>query len=289
MKIKIPAMILMLALVHCGGKDPFYMKQQPILFGENIISTEKYEFSCCLSANNKVIIFSTNGWDSTDILNQDLYYSEFHSGQWQKPQPMPFNTKWNEFDPELDEKNQILYFCSNRPGGMGGDDIWSVRWDIDQRSEPVNLGTSINSKGDEWGPSISKNGKFLFFSSDGFKGFGQHDIFFSEWQDGAWCYPVNLGGAINSTRNDFDPCIVGNPDKIIFASDREGGIGKVDIWQTRHKKNAWTDPSNLGPRVNSPDWDYAPFLTRNGKMFFFTGIGRVPERPWGDIWMIEKK
>lgn len=288
MKNKIPVIILTIAL-GCGSNDPFYMKQTPVLIGENIISTEKYEFSCCLTANNKVIIFSTNGWDSTDILNQDLYYAEFQSGQWQKPEPLFFNTRANEFDPDLDEKNQILYFCSNRPGGMGGDDIWMVRMIKGQKNEPVNLGFNVNTNGDEWGPSISKNGKYLLFSSNGHKGFGQHDIFISEWQNGNWCYPVNLGGAINTTRNDFDPCIVGNLDKILFASDREGSLGKVDVWQSRFKKNTWNDPVNLGPMVNGADWDYAPFLTLNGKMLFFTSIGKVPERTWGDIWVIRKK
>ena len=145
------------------------------------------------------------------------------------------NTSYWESQPSISPDGKQLYFSSDRPGGYGGTDIWvSTRKEEGTWGAPRNLGPDINTKGDEITPSISFDGRTLFFASDGMpdKGpsAGGFDIYVTRWQGNRWSKPLNLGYPINSAGNDAYIASTLTGDTLYFASDREGGYGGYDLY-----------------------------------------------------------
>jgi outer membrane protein OmpA-like peptidoglycan-associated protein len=159
----------------------------------------------------------------------DLYISRFRNGQWIEPQPININTPafW-ESTPALSPDGRTLYFSSNRKGGAGGLDIYSAQMDSRGRFGRVkNLGSEINTAGNEMFPYVAENGK-MYFSSDGHTGYGQLDLFVLNRVNGKTAIE-NLGQPVNSTGDDFGIFLF-RPDRGFFTSNREGGKGDDDIY-----------------------------------------------------------
>ncbi len=165
----------------------------------------------------------------------DIYFSRREGNDWTEPVNIgpPVNSRKWESQPSIAPDGRTLYFSSSRDGGEGKKDIWySV---INERgfwSQPVNLGTNVNTSGSEESPFIHPDGKTLYFASTGHPGMGMSDIFVSRKQeDGSWSKAMNLGYPIN-TANDENSLIVGaSGEKAYFASDREGGYGNLDLYE----------------------------------------------------------
>lgn len=117
---------------------------------------------------------------------------------------------------------EVLFFVSNMPGGIGGLDIYYANYKSDDAfSDPVNLGPSINTVGDEISP-FYKDGK-LYFSSDGYPGLGGYDIFSSTWNGTGWSAPANMGKGFNSSVDDMYFTIDKDGYNGLFVSNRPGG------------------------------------------------------------------
>ncbi|MGB4230367.1 MAG: tetratricopeptide repeat protein, partial [Bacteroidales bacterium] len=130
----------------------------------------------------------------------DIYVSYLKGRNWTIPEalPSPINTKYHESSASLGPDGRTLYFVSDRPGGIGGRDIWFSRKDNSGYwSSPINL-FDINTPYDEEGVFIHPDGRTLYFSSKGHNSMGGYDIFRSVYQDGKWSKPVNLGYPINT-------------------------------------------------------------------------------------------
>ena len=134
-----------------------------------------------------------------DIYSVDLRGISFD------PQKLNINTKYIETSPCLSPDGNTLYFASNRPGGLGGKDIWaSERLSNGNWSEPVNLGSKINSKEDEESPFLMADGATLYFSSKGHNSYGGYDVFTTTQNDeGLWSAPENLESPVNTTSDDY--------------------------------------------------------------------------------------
>ncbi len=159
----------------------------------------------------------------------DLYISRFRNGQWTEPTPININTpKFWESTPALSPDGRTLYFSSNRTGGQGGLDIYSAQMDSRGRFGRVkNLGSEINTGGNEMFPYVAENGK-MYFSSDGHSGYGQLDLFVLNRVNGKTAIE-NLGEPVNSTGDDFGMFLF-RVDRGFFTSNREGGKGDDDIY-----------------------------------------------------------
>jgi len=132
--------------------------------------------------------------------------------------------------PSLSADNENIYFISDMDGGFGGTDIY-LCYRLDSLwSSPVNLGSAINTPGDEMFPYIHPDGT-LYFSSNGHPGIGGFDLFYSNRLNGSWIKPINCNAPINSAADDIT--IIVEPDKNAgyFSSSREGGAGKEDIYR----------------------------------------------------------
>jgi len=143
---------------------------------------------------------------------------------WNKAEPVSFCRKESNYmHPAVSPDGQLLFFVSDKAGGLGGTDIYVSRKEKKRWSKPVNLGAKINTDGHEGFPFMHQNGK-LYFCSKGHLGLGGFDIFVTELDENEeWTTPINLGGPINSPSDDISIFINENEEQGIFTSSREGG------------------------------------------------------------------
>ena len=204
------------------------------------------------------------------------------------------NSSSSEWPPSISADGLSLYFCSNRPGGYGGRDLWVTTRPTkdDEWDAPLNLGPTVNSSAKEAFASISADGLSLFFESTRTGGYGGHDLWVTTRAtiNDDWSAPVNLGPTVNSSSNDATPNISTDGLSLFFESDRSGGYGGFDIWITTRETTGadWSAPTNLGSTVNLWSWDGGPITSADGlALFFFSNqIGGYGSN---DIWVTTRK
>lgn len=163
----------------------------------------------------------------------DIYMSERVNNTWEKPVALNLNINTLNWETSacMSADGRKLYFSSNRPGGYGELDIWmSTRDGKGDWGKPVNLGPNINTPGNEDSPFIHHDGVTLYFGSDAHPGLGSVDIFRSDFKEGMWQKPVNMGYPVNSADYDNYFVISKNKKDGYFASVREDGLGETDIY-----------------------------------------------------------
>lgn len=170
-----------------------------------------------------------------DILDKTLkiYASKWNGKNWSPAVELQFNSdSYSNGHPSLTKDGAFLYFVSDRPGGVGGTDIYVSQRLGETWSEPINLGPGVNTEGNEMFPFISADGA-LFYSSDGHAGLGGMDIFVSLARNGVWQKPENLGAPVNSTSDDFGLLYDKGLDQGFFVSSRSGR-GNDDLFFYNH-------------------------------------------------------
>ena len=199
------------------------------------INTPMNEGAPSISADGQMVVFA--GCDRPGGLGScDLYISKkIGPDKWSRPQNMgpKVNSRYWDTQPSFSSDGKTLYFVSKRPGGIGRNnaDIWMTSLVNGDWTEPVNLGPTINTPGNEESPFIHPDTKTLYFTSDGRVGMGQSDIYLSRKDDnGNWTEPKDLGYPINTAGNENSLMVSGNGELAYFASDKEGGYGGLDIY-----------------------------------------------------------
>jgi outer membrane protein OmpA-like peptidoglycan-associated protein len=156
-------------------------------------------------------------------------------GAWTAPQELEgINTPYIENSATITSDGKTIYFTSNRPGGMGGTDIYKCIKDAKGRwVNPQNLGNLINTELEEDAVFISANGKHLYFSSNGHAGMGDLDIYRSNFNEEKqrWEKPINMGYPINSVENDIYFVLTGDEGIAYFSSVRDESLGEEDIYK----------------------------------------------------------
>lgn len=202
----------------------------------------------------------------------DIWFSRLEGGNWSEPRNAgpPLNTQAWEGQPSLSAFGDVLYFSSSRTGGQGKQDIWSIPflgWRPDGLplwGEPVNLGDSINTPGDEISPFIHSDGRNLFFSSDHRPGMGGYDLFRSvRKMDGTWSEAKNLGYPINTKGHEQGLIIGRTGKKAYMASSREEGKG-MDLYSFILDESLRPDPVTYiyGKIANGETLEPVPALVR---------------------------
>ena len=118
-------------------------------------------------------------------------------------------------------------------------------------------------------PSLSADGNTLYFASNKPGGYGGSDIYYCELVNGEWAEPVNLGEEINTSASESYP-FIHSSGRLYFSSDREGGIGQLDIYSTQKVNGKWEKPTLLPEPINSPADDFAFTIEPNRQIGYFT-------------------
>lgn len=151
--------------------------------------------------NNSIANSLKNISDSSNKLG--IYSAEFSDGKWKNIKPFRYNNPlYSLCTPSLAPDGGRIYFASDMPGGSGGMDLYYCNWRENDWDKPVNMGPVINTGTNESFPFACKYRK-VYFASDGHKGFGKKDLFYSQEINGEWSTPVHLDSAINSSADDF--------------------------------------------------------------------------------------
>ena len=171
----------------------------------------------------------------------DIYKVQRSPWGWSKPKNLGQNINSDFWDsaPSIAPDGNSIYFASNRPEGYGGIDIYvSFKNEKGYWEEAINLGPSINTKGDDQTPFIHADNQSLYFSSNGRAGFGGSDIYVSRKKiDGNWTTPVNLGYPINTYDNEGTIAVASNGATAYIASDRADSRGELDIYKITLAEN----------------------------------------------------
>jgi len=198
------------------------------------INTLKYnEGAQTISPDGKYLFFT--GCNRPDGFGRcDIYVSHREGNDWGEPYNLgkPVNSEYWESQPAISPDGRTLYFISNRPGGSGGYDIWKSTITDDAKWGPaINLGPDINTMYDENTPFIHADGRTLYFSSDGWPGFGHKDIYYSRMNEsGKFQKPVNIGYPINSFEDENGLIVSADGNLGMFSSNLAKGFGIQDIY-----------------------------------------------------------
>ncbi|MHC4072080.1 MAG: hypothetical protein ACYTGS_08630, partial [Planctomycetota bacterium] len=177
-----------------------------------------------------------------------------------------------------------LYFASDRPGGLGGFDIWvAKRETVDAPwGEPANLGPNVNSSAREIAPAVSPDGLELYFT---FYRDPNIRVCSRPSKDAPWSSPEILGPPVGLHQDQY-PEVSADGLSLYFESTRPGGYGSFDIWVSTRATtfDPWSEPINLGPNVNSGSGDGDPSISSDGLTLFF-GSNRPGGSGTWDLWV----
>lgn len=193
------------------------------------VNTSDHEASLSVSPDGN-IVFIYKGKKGEG----DIYFSKFHNDEWSYPEKLgsDINTKYWETHATISADGRTLYFVSDRPGGLGGRDVYRcTKLPTGEWSKAQNIGAGINTKYDEDGVFLHPNGKDLYFSSKGHKSMGGYDVFVASLnEDGTWTVPQNMGYPINTADDDLFFVTSADGKRAYYSSDHEGGFGEKDVY-----------------------------------------------------------
>ena len=196
------------------------------------VNTPTHDAVVNLTADgNELVIYRTN----ENLYGGDLYLCKRLEDNWSKPEKLTenINSPYQEASASISPDGKLMYISSNRPGGLGGKDIYRVRRLPDnQWSIPENLGPTINTPYDEDSPFIQADGRTLYFSSNGHSTMGGYDIFKSKLEnDEIWTNPKNVGYPINTVKDDIYYVVSPDGKTAYYSSDMPGGYGEQDLYK----------------------------------------------------------
>jgi outer membrane protein OmpA-like peptidoglycan-associated protein len=250
----------------------------PVNLGPNVNSAFN-EYFPCLTADNQTLLFTRLLKDSRSVTGrqEDFFISSFKDG-WQPASELgaPINTLYNEGAPTLSADGNILIFtaCESLEGygkgreGFGRCDLFVSKRSGNDWTTPYNLGAPVNSKSWESQPSISSDGRTLYFVSNRNN---DYDIWFTSVNNnGEWSDPQKLGPNINT--DGYEGSVFIHPDNqtLYFSSDGHVGMGGLDIFMSRKDSTGqWGPPVNLGYPINSFKDDNSILISAGGKLAMF--------------------
>ncbi|MCX8079973.1 MAG: hypothetical protein N3F09_01905 [Bacteroidia bacterium] len=213
----------------------------------------------------------------------------------------PVNGPDDEYVPSITTDESIMFFTYRGekslggklntellpdPQGQYGEDIYFTYMKKDSSWEvPVRL-EGINTKGNDACISVSADGTQLFIFRSDNKNEG--DIYVSKLTGKEFSPPQKLNNNINSDKWEGSCSISADGKELYFASEREGGLGGRDIWLSRWENGDWGPPVNLGPTINTPYDDDAPFIHPDGITLFFSSKGHMSIGGYDIMYTVKK-
>lgn len=197
----------------------------------NALNSKYHDAMVTFSPDLKDIYFTSNNYMGGKVRsgNLKIFRATLGAGGIRNNiRTLPINNdKFSTGHPFITKDGKKLYYISDKPGGLGGTDIYVVDVHDGHYGKPVNLGPSVNSKYKEYTPYV--DGDILYFASNRPEGQGGFDIYMTKL-DGSIEEPINLGKPMNSKGDDFGFIIDKETQKGYFSSNRRGGKGDDDIY-----------------------------------------------------------
>ena len=322
-KLIVAALVLftIILLGSCTREDDIpvvsgeYLGQKPPglqgeLFAPGVMSTSLPELNSVFFPGGKEVIYSVHVGD----MKWAMLMMREENGRWSKPQVAPFSGEYGGVDPFVSFDGNTVYFCSNRPrsGGNGPEedyDIWYVERTSEGWSEPVNMGSPINSDAHEFYPSLTSDGT-MYFQSRREGGFGGSDIYRAVPINDRYVEDELLPEEINSSGFEGDAFIAPDESYLIVSTRREeNNIGRSDLYISfRDEDGSWSPLKNMGEQVNSRGGENCQILSPCGRYLFYTSrqykslppetpltydfirnAWAEPQNGYGDIYWVDAK
>jgi Tol biopolymer transport system component len=198
------------------------------------LNSKGHDAVTSISPDGKQIFIYKNDINDKASRGGEVFVSRLVNNKWKTPEPLgkPVSSSYWEGGACISPDGKKYFFTSERPGGLGGSDIWMVeKINKKEWGKPVNLGSEVNSSHDEAGMFLAPDGKTLFFCSNGPKSMGSYDVFKTTYENGKWSTPVNLGFPINSSAKEGQLTLSADARHAYISSDRKGGLGESDIYK----------------------------------------------------------
>ncbi len=255
---------------------------EPELFAPGIISTADSEGCAVFSEDGRSLVFTR--FSGEPLQRYNFVMHEQH-GQWSEPQALPFTGDFPIADFTYSQDGKYLLFTSRQPLDNNSKKnekrgIWSVEKTGFEWAKPVPFGDVINRR-DALYPSMTRDGSLYFMDwyyppDDG----RSTDIYVSRLLDGEYTEPERVSDKVNSEFHDFDAFVAPDESYMIFCSIRPGDLGNGDLYISfRDENGSWSEAINMGPEFNSPAGENRPFVTLDGRYFFFTSNKEVNLEP----------
>ncbi len=259
---------------------------QPTIFAPGVISTGDYEVCPQFSLDGKTFYFVKS---TPDANFWTIVFSHLANSKWTAPQVAPFSGQYSDADEFITHDGKQMFFVSKRPLSKATReprklDIWVMDRTATGWSGPRNLGPSVNSDESEYFPTLTNDGT-LYFGSRRAGGKGGVDLYRSRFVNGKYQEPKNLGDAINTEFDEYEPFIAPDESFLIFmAGGRPEGLGGFDLYISYNRNGQWTKAKNLGAPINSPADELSPRITRDGKYFFWASARSTIDKPKEKSW-----
>ncbi len=269
-------LIYLVNYVFKGGPVPESCPpwEEPQNLGPPVNTADDGEVTPCISAEGKTLYFSKTG----TLGSNDIYYSQWNGSSWSVPTPIPGNVNTNntETKPFISADGKKLLFESYRAEGFGEFDIWMSEWDSvnNEWGNPINLGPNINTFYRESSPSLTADGKKLYFMSLGWPHPNGQAIFVSSWNGTGWDTPLALSDGVNRNSTEDDPNISSDGKTLYFI---RWNIYGPQIYVSYWENSDWSEAENLGSPVNDTFRSLSPCVSYDGLSLYFASGLRPPE------------
>ena len=191
------------------------------------------------------------------------------------------NSEYEDYAPVLNEAEDEIVFTTRRREDNMNENVYDDNkpWEdifiarkVNGKWQPAkNIGAPVNTPYHNSNSALSADGSVLFLYTDENNG----DLLYTEQKNGSWTEPQPLPGIINSSFEEKSITISADEKTLYFSSNRPGGFGGLDIYRaTKDSKGEWSNVKNLGPKINSPEDDDAPFIDYDGVTLYFSSMGR---------------
>lgn len=265
-------------------KDSF--KFEPKKMPKESINRYMFQSHPVLTADQNYMIFSVRKGQGREY-NENVVMSKKIDGEWTAPEPIEgINSNMNEGFATISGDGRVLVFVScNRKDSHGSCDLYISYKNGRKWSEPENMGPDVNSNVWDSEPSLSADGRTLYFSSERKGGFGNRDIYVTYLQDDdTWSVAENLGKNVNSSGWEVTPFIHADGKHLYFASDGYQGFGGYDIYVSRLKNGEWSKPKNLGYPINTEGNEGSLFITPDFKKGYYEKYTREGRNSHSEIY-----
>ncbi len=249
----------------------------PIIYAPNIISLEdRYEFGITISKDGREILFGVDPiFDLQTPGVHKIWRTAFEDGSWSEPEIFLTHPEFTRNDPMFSPNEDRIYFISNQPDeGEEIDDVdlWYIQKRDEDWSEPINLGSTINSEFDEFYSSFTSDGSMYFASNaQADENSRNYDIHRAQWNNGIFEEPVAQSDSINTRFYEGDVFVSPDESYIIFAAARRGGFGRGDLYISfKNETGEWKQAKNMGELINTENHELCPYITPDGKYLMYT-------------------